>query len=359
MARIDEGSPRLDPIPAASGSSAPAKASPAARGIVDDGWDEPVRARNRSAPLGGIDVIPRGPALLWRATHDLHLEVNAAEAAAILGLGGERADMYSFMLDEIGKMQQGQLTPAEYMTDAVRKAAELARSSTFTFPFEPQSMVNVAQGQTFSSLLHLAFYDPGASFSGGWQGLKIGVERVAAGLPEPAGSVLERAYQKLCNDPKQPWNGGSASDTRPGARAGFNPNVADSNATSPHDRRLSTVTHHFAEFLALADHVPGPLPREAVYKVDPRGTNDGDDRNGFFAVMIGSALNAGTITVDQAADLTVWAYAGTPGRGAPPWGSQAAPSFVDPSKYDVGTWLDAYRTAGLVAGGTGGRGRVS
>jgi hypothetical protein len=86
----------------------------------------------------------------------------------------------------------------------------------------------------------------------------------------------------------------------------------------------------------------------AVTKVDSPRANPADVRNGYFAVMLGKGLAAGTLAPDEAVALTRWALTQpSPGEAPPPWGNPPEGledgQFLSPGNYRLGAWLDAYR----------------
>jgi hypothetical protein len=169
-------------------------------------------------------------------------------------------------------------------------------------------------GLKFADMVHAAFSAPDA----GYGNAKEAGRQLSSGGTSPTGQFLEGIYART--DYK-------TSD--------FNPLIVDRD-----DR--NTVTHHFGEFLkigARGENVPVLDQWDIVTNQDDPEENPGDVRNGFFGVMLGNGLKDGTITPQQAADLTRWAFSGdSGGAGAPPWGRTADDAKNDDNNFKETGW---------------------
>ncbi|MEL6547130.1 MAG: hypothetical protein AAFQ82_21065 [Myxococcota bacterium] len=168
----------------------------------------------------------------------------------------------------------------------------------------------------------------------------------------PAGAAVETAYsqtiQRLQDGPES-----------------FNPNVVE--WASPRQ----SLTHHYAEFVLGAFERPDFLMQEAQRFIDHPLDNPGDYRSGMFAIMVGGGLERGRLTIEEAIELTDWAYSADT-EFAPPWGREdlghpsldevLVPTYVPgaggyvhmivppgyyltPGEYRLEDWLSAYREA--------------
>ncbi len=234
---------------------------------------------------------------------------------AIESLRPDEKEMYRDTINELAKLANHEITPAQYMADGLKNAARLAekngRAPDSWNVFQP------SRADLYCNYVGLAFSEHSLGF-------KRDVVRSGAGsgmsLP---GSALEDAYQGLIGNH---------------AAQGFNPNVADVDPTN-------SITHHYREFLNVSYKRGRTIGDWATTEIDKPEVNPGDVRNGYFASMIGSALKNNKITPTEAANMTVWAY--TAHDGAQPlWGDKNKKgNYLDPNDYFLNPWLKAYRSS--------------
>ncbi|QRN96376.1 hypothetical protein JRI60_46455 [Archangium violaceum] len=219
----------------------------------------------------------------------------------------EERRMFLATVKQLEAVKAGSLSPSQYMTNVMQSAADIAGND----------------GKKFAHLVHFAFNEPENA------GYHETARKALGGGNIPAGSLLETTFKELDGDLNN-------------AAGGFNPNITDTASSS-------TVTHHFAEFLAVGSSTQGipAVGNAAVEHIDDKTTNPGDVRSGYFGVMLGNALKDGKVTPQQAVDLYRWAYTSQPSTmKPPPWGTQETGAYLDPSKdYDINAWMRMYEAA--------------
>lgn len=223
----------------------------------------------------------------------------------------DEKQLFQATLGELSALQAGKVSPATYMFDVMRKAAELGGN-------DPEKFVR---------LISMPFSGPSYKDT----------ERAILGTSyNPAGWVLERAYEHLVR--------GAASSIY----SGFNPNISDVNSNS-------TVTHHFREFLLLGFKKGQGVANLANENGDDTVEgNPGDLRSGYFGSMIGAGLRNRELTPQEAINITEWAYKLHTGE-LPLWGN-LAPRFgtrgsgsetlgdyyLDTRQYSIHDWKNAF-----------------
>ncbi|ADO73473.1 hypothetical protein [Stigmatella aurantiaca] len=260
---------------------------------------EPLRVPNDAELIGRLNAL-RGEKLTPEQEADIR-DLSSPE---------ERR-MFLATVRQLEAVKAGSLTPSQYMTNVMQAAADIAGTD----------------GKQFAHLVHFAFNEPLNTY------VNERVRGILGGGNIPAGSLLETTFKELDGD-------------RNSAKGGFNPNITDTDPSS-------TVTHHFAEFLAVGSSTTfnvSPLDafdNPAVEHIDDKTINPGDVRSGYFGVMLGNALKGGKVTPQQAVDLYRWAYTQPPSTmQPPPWGTQDTGTYLDPSKdYDITQWMQMYAEA--------------
>lgn len=237
-----------------------------------------------------------------------------AQKLDYINLSPDMKEMFKNTLTELEKLASGKVQPSEYMVNTMKDAARIAEANgrapdSWNY-FKP------SQAELFRDYVGMAFSDRPRGF---WRE----AARNLAGSPHSSiGSALETTYQRLTEKP-------TAGDS-------FNPNILDNVVTN-------SVTHHFRELFVIGFNSGKYIGDTATTQRDDARTNPGDVRNGFFASMLGNALQRGKITPREAAELTEWAYTkhgGTP----PPWGNtHHRTKWLGSSEYDIDKWMDAYR----------------
>jgi hypothetical protein len=214
--------------------------------------------------------------------------------------------MFLATVRQLEGVQAGTVTPSQYMVNVMQSAADIAGND----------------GGKFAHLVHLAFNEPSSSYS-------LNAERgLMGGGHIPVGALLEETFKEIDGDQNT-------------VAGGYNPNIIDVASES-------TVTHHFAEFLAVGNSLQGgALGNWGATVIDSATENPGDVRSAYFGVMLGQALRNGQITPQQAAELTAWAYTGSPASmDLPPWGNAGSTGYLDPNTdYNIQNWLRMYEEA--------------
>ncbi len=246
-----------------------------------------------------------------------HERLTDSEKLRIENLPQDMLQMYRKTLDELVKLEDGQINSAQYMANTLINAADLAEANGRS----PDSWnyLKPSQEELFKNYLGLVMSEPPMGV------FKDAGRELVGGGPDMTGSTLELTYQKIIAD-------GTGND-------GFNPNVTDVSNTN-------SVTHHFREFLLVGYNSGKFIADKAATAIDDPKTNPGDVRDGYFAGMIGAGLANGDISAREAADLTIWAYT-KHGGTQPPWGATHKPGeHLDRLKdYDVSKWLKAFRAS--------------
>jgi len=235
----------------------------------------------------------------------------------IENLPPDQKEMYRSTLNELIKLKRGEISPADYMMNTISRAADLAEANGRS----PDSWnyLKPSQGELFKNYIGLTMSEKTLGIA------RDTARELVGGGPNIAGSALETLYQSIIAKNHS-------------AGEGFNTNITDS--TDPNN----SITHHFREFLLVGYNRGKYVADKAATYIDSPTGNPGDVRDGYFAGMLGAALNSGEISPRQAADLTKWAY--TKHDGAqPPWGAEnIAGKFLDSDKhYNIKDWLKAYR----------------
>jgi len=232
----------------------------------------------------------------------------------ILMMSSSEKQMYRFAIDELQKLADNKISPADYMSDNLRKAASLAeangRAPGSWNIFKPTSQ------ELYVDYVSQTFCDHSL-------GMAKDAARGLAGSPvSPAGIALEENYSALIK--------GRADQ-------GFNPNVVDVD-------KSNSVTHHYREVMMVGYNSGIYMADKATAYLDKADENPGDVRNGYFAAMLGSALWHEKITPTEAANLTIWAYTNHGGT-QPPWGnSNEKGHYVETKDYYLNPWLKAYHS---------------
>lgn len=245
-----------------------------------------------------------------------HEPLTDTQKLQIENLPEDLKQMYKQTLGELKDLKDGKISPADYMMHTMSHAADLAEANGRA----PDSwnLFKPSQGELFKNYIGLVMSEkPLGLFR------DAGRELVGGG-PNIGGSSLESVYQSIIAKNR------SASE-------GFNPNIADTDPSN-------SITHHFREFLVVGYNSGKYIADKAATAIDSPVDNPGDVRDGFFAGMIGAALNSGDVTPRDAVDLTKWAYT-KHGGTQPPWGSENVPgNYLNPdTDYNIKNWLKAYR----------------
>lgn len=244
-----------------------------------------------------------------------HEPLTNTQKLQIENLPEDQKQMYRQTLNELIDLNDGKITPAQYMTNTLSNAADLAEANGR----EPGSwnLFKPSQGELFKNYVGLVMSEKPQGV------LRDTARELAGGGPHIAGSGLETVYQSIVSNDR--------------ATEGFNPNVADVD-------RGNSITHHFREFLVVGYNSGKGLADWAATQIDSPVKNPGDVRDGYFASMLGAGLYSGKVTAREAANLTAWAYTDHGGT-QPPWGAEnVAGNYLDADKdYKIEDWLKAYR----------------
>lgn len=231
-----------------------------------------------------------------------------------IALPEDQKEMFKRTMNELEKFADGKISSSEYFTNTLKTAAQLAEQngrqpdSWNIFKPTANELYRDYVGLVFSRETMGTWRDAGRALAGS------GVSGI--------GSALESGYLHLNHER---GNGG-----------GYNPNILD---TAPND----TVSHHFRELMLVGYNRWKWLADRATTQIDDPSKNPGDVRNGFFASMIGDALEDGKVTPREAAEMTEWAYTKHAGT-QPPWGAtDDKSSYLKPADYDIDKWLAAFR----------------
>lgn len=237
-----------------------------------------------------------------------------AQKLDYINLTPDMKEMFKNTLNELEKLASGKIEPSQYMTNTMNDAVRLAEANGRS-PYS-WNYLKPSQAALFRDYVGMVFSERPGGF---WRE----IARDIAGSPHSSiGSALETAYQRLTEKP-------TAGDS-------FNPNILDNNVTN-------SVTHHFRELFVIGFNSGKFIGDLATTQRDDARLNPGDVRNGFFASMLGNALQQGKITPREAAQLTEWAYT-KHGGTAPPWGTtNQRTKWLGSSEYDIDKWMDAYK----------------
>lgn len=237
-----------------------------------------------------------------------------AQKLDYINLSPDMKEMFKNTVTELDKLASGKVQPSEYMINTMKDAARIAEANgrapdSWNY-FKP------SQAELFRDYVGMAFSDRPRGF---W---REAARNLAGSRHSSIGSALETTYQRLTEKP-------TAGDS-------FNPNILDNDVTN-------SVTHHFRELLVIGFNSGKYVGDTATTRRDDARINPGDVRNGFFASMLGNALQRGKISPREAADLTEWAYT-KHGGTAPPWGNtHQRTKRLGSSEYDIDKWMDAYK----------------
>lgn len=237
-----------------------------------------------------------------------------AQKLDYINLSPDMKEMFKNTVTELDKLASGKVQPSEYMINTMKDAARIAEANgrapdSWNY-FKP------SQAELFRDYVGMAFSDRPRGF---W---REAARNLAGSKHSSIGSALETTYQRLTEKP-------TAGDS-------FNPNILDNDVTN-------SVTHHFRELLVIGFNSGKYVGDTATTQRDDARINPGDVRNGFFASMLGNALQRGKISPREAADLTEWAYT-KHGGTAPPWGNtHQRTKWLGSSEYDIDKWMDAYK----------------
>ncbi len=238
-------------------------------------------------------------------------EMTGAEKFALRTLPSDQKEMFRLQLETLNKLANKEINPAQYMAEVLRNAAKLAEKNEGSWwnPF------GSSKEELFVDYVGLVFCDKSL-------GLGRDFVRMGAGSGfDLAGAALERTYSKIIGTD---------------AGQGFNTNITDSGYPN-------SVTHHFREFLMVGFNRGRTIGNWATTEIDKPSENPGDVRNGYFATMIGSALNNEKITPSEAVELTIWAYTAHDGT-QPPWGDKNVNGAkLSTDDYFLNPWLKAFR----------------
>lgn len=153
---------------------------------------------------------------------------------------------------------------------------------------------------------------------------------MAGGGYNEAGATLENTHHDLLGPDRQ---------------LGFDPHVREDRVNGVGNQITNvgkTVPHHFAEFLRMGytNHSQS-LPGAIQDGLDSPQRNPGDNRSGHFAAMLGEALSQRQLTVQQAVDLTRYAYIGANGQHTNRW---ARDNMNADENWNVSDWLTSMQT---------------
>lgn len=234
-----------------------------------------------------------------------------------IALPEDQKEMFKRTLKELEKFADGSISSSEYFTNTLKTAAQLAEQNGR----QPGSW-NIFKPT--SNELYRNYV--GLVFSRETMGpLRDAARDLAGSSVSGIGSALESGYLHL--------------NHKRGHGGGYNPNVLD---TDPND----TVSHHYRELMLVGYNRWKWLADRATTHLDDPNQNPGDVRNGFFASMIGDALEDGKMTPREAAEMTEWAYTKHDGT-QPPWGDTGKQkSYLKAEDYDIDKWLAAFRQRG-------------
>lgn len=254
------------------------------------------------------DPLVSGMNELRRRSHSRRGELEGPSVSAIGHLDESHRRMYAATLGHLENLRSG-LQAAHgsqtgqdqrYMMAVLHSAADISGGDP----------------NRFTDLVHFAFNDE--MHTGGRDIMRS----LAGGGYNLAGSTLENTHHDLLPRDNQ---------------AGYDPNVRETQIGNLNN----TVTHHYAEFLRMGYHNGQVAPGVMQDLLDNPQTNPADNRSGHFASMVGDALRRRQITVQQAVDLTEYAYIGRNGRHTSMWpGDQ-----VDGAEnWNINDWVSEMRT---------------
>lgn len=256
-----------------------------------------------------------------------------AQKLDIINMEDGMQQMFRLTVSELEKLENGEIGPADYMSQGLLRAARLAEENG-----TPCWSIDESSGMSYCphSRGNWSLFGPTANelfrdyiamaYAGETIGFLGDVVRDGIGDgPHHSGQALEWMYKSIVAE---------AGDQ------GFNTNITDIDSRS-------TISHHFREFLGVGFESSQILGNFIAKVIDDPSVNPGDVRSGYFASMLGAALFSGQITPTEAANLTIWAYTSHDGD-QPPWGAVAEQGrFLDTADYDIERWLDAFNNSGF------------
>ena len=261
----------------------------------------------RSANASPRDGVPTAAEILERVdgyvSKGRHPVLTAEQRESFEDLSLLERYVFSKSLDEIDRLDAGEIDVADCMVNVMQHAAD----------------VSGGDGDLFVSLVGKLFTIEGGN---------LPRRLLGAGSNTP-GAVLEGIYSITAG-----MRGGST------VANGFNPNIIDAMTGS-------TVTHHFGEFLRVGANRWNWLGRRAQDHIDDVKDNPGDVRNGYFAIMLGDGVSDGDLSPHQAVELTRWAFTQDHGAAPPPWGTvdSGSSDFTSGADYRIADWIRAYDQA--------------
>lgn len=241
------------------------------------------------------------------------ITLSPAQREAIGNLSEPEKQMFRATLNEIKRLKDGEINGSQYMFNVMRHAAEIAGNDR----------------EQFVSLVGAAFSAPSTGMvpEGIGEGTPLPITMARGALsatPHVMGSVTELVFNWFANDSSQHTENG-----------GYNSAIVDT-----HDKG-SSVTHHFGELFQSGFSRGESIGHFSQLLNDTPSANIGDFQNGYFAVMLGSALSNESISPADAIKLTEWAYSQSSND---PW-QQPGVDFTSADAYDISNWIQVYNQA--------------
>lgn len=143
----------------------------------------------------------------------------------------DQKQMFRTTLEELGKLSDNKISPAQYVSNTLMNAAKMAEANGR--PPDSWNIFHKSSQMYYRDYVGMVFSEPPLGFT---RDLARGLAGTAFNLP---GSGLENIYKSLTNKP-------NAGDS-------FNPNVVDVEVTN-------SITHHHRELLLAGynnGHTPG------------------------------------------------------------------------------------------------------